>query len=100
MQVEQITKLCTTAQIDRAQIIDTIIAAFNRAPATHKLGALYVADSVVRLYIAGGANQGLNNAMAIQKITAHMPNLLDEITNTIPAEQKVRWSYRPWTTTR
>jgi protein NRD1 len=72
-------------QIDRTQIVDIIISAFKRSAATHKLGVLYCADSVVRQWIAQG---GVNNA-GVQKLTANIPSLMEELITTAPDAQKV-----------
>jgi protein NRD1 len=66
-------------------MVDIIINAFRRSPATHKLGVLYCADSVVRQWIAQG---GVNNA-GVQKLTANIPSLMEELINTAPDPQKV-----------
>lgn len=73
--------------------------ALKKAPETHKLGALYVIDSVVRqwiekakatgqdLHIEGRGEPGTYPA-AVKRVTELMPALFDDIIKGIPADQK------------
>ena len=69
---------------DRVVIVDILHRSFQRSPATHKLGILYVCDTLVRNWIGQGGNHA-----AIQKLSASIPSLMDELLTSAPHEQKV-----------
>lgn len=79
--------------------MQSLYRALKKAPATHKLGALYVIDSVVRQWIekAKQNRQDLNiegrgepgtYPAAVKRVTELLPALFDDIMRDIPQEQK------------
>ncbi|KIV98484.1 hypothetical protein, variant [Verruconis gallopava] len=85
--VDAITKLCTSQNphVDRAQIVDVIVHAFKSSAPTHKLGVMYCADSVIRQWIAQGGNN-----VGVERLTAHIPSLMEDLLASAPEDQKVR----------
>lgn len=80
-------------------IVQSFYRALKKAPATHKLGALYVIDSVVRQWIekAKAAGQELQftgrgepgtYSAAVKRVTELMPALFDDIMKGLPTDQK------------
>ena len=79
--------------------MQSLYRALKKAPATHKLGAIYVIDSVVRrwieqakqhgqdLNIEGRGEPGTYSA-AVKRVTELMPALFDDTFKGIPPEQK------------
>jgi len=93
------TILITAALQSESNIIQSLYRALKKSPATHKLGAIYVIDSVVRRWIeqAKSSGQDLNidgrgepgtYPAAIKRVTELMPALFDDTLKGIPAEQK------------
>lgn len=80
-------------------MVQSFYRALKKAPSTHKLGALYVIDSVVRqwiekakaagqdLHIEGRGEPGTYPA-AVKRVTELMPALFEDIIKGIPTEQK------------
>lgn len=73
--------------------------ALKKAPSTHKLGALYVIDSVVRQWIEKAKSSGQDLSIegrgepgtypaAVKRVTELMPALFDDIIKGIPEDQK------------
>ena len=71
----------------------------KKAPSTHKLGAIYVIDSVVRRWIEVAKQNKLDLNLdgrgepgtypaAVKRVTELMPALFDDMMKVIPAEQK------------
>ena len=71
----------------------------KKAPATHKLGTIYVIDSVVRRWIESAKSNGQDLNIegrgepgtypaAIKRVTELMPALFDDTMKGIPSEQK------------
>ena len=82
--------------------MQSLYRAVKKAPATHKLGAIYAIDSVVRRWIESAKQQGqsLNfegrgepgtPAAAMKRVTELMPALVDDIVKGIPMEQKEKF---------
>ncbi|KAK3104241.1 hypothetical protein LTR53_018627, partial [Teratosphaeriaceae sp. CCFEE 6253] len=80
-------------------IAQSLYRALKKAPATHKLGALYVIDSVTRQWIEKAKHNGQELvfegrgepgtfAAAVKRMTELMPALFDDILKGIPQEQK------------
>ncbi|KAK5155427.1 hypothetical protein LTS14_005688 [Recurvomyces mirabilis] len=97
--ISAITALCVSNIQAESNIVQSLYRALKKAPATHKLGALYVIDSVTRQWIekAKQAGQNLNIegrgepgtfSAAVKRVTELMPALFDDITKALPAEQK------------
>lgn len=83
-------------------LIQKIYTHFKKAPGTHKLGVLYVVDSVTRQWVdqarklgqtlSSGAPDG-TFAAGVNRVTELLPVLLTDIINTAPDDQKVRLKY-------
>lgn len=83
-------------------LIQKIYTHFKKAPGTHKLGVLYVVDSVTRQWVdqarkagqtpGSGAPDG-TFAAGVNRVTELLPVLLTDIINTAPEDQKVRYRY-------
>jgi len=81
-------------------IIQKLFSHFKRVASTHKLGVLYVIDSITRQWIekarqsgqelAGIASPDGTYASGVYKMTELMPSLMDDIIRTAPQDQKVR----------
>lgn len=71
---------------------------FKKAPGTHKLGVLYVVDSVTRQWVdrarksgqqvGPGASDG-TFAAGVNRVTELLPSLMSDIINAAPDDQKV-----------
>lgn len=73
---------------------------FKKTPGTHKLGVLYVVDSVTRKWLEKAKAQGQpvsasaqdgTFAAGVNRVTELMPVLMNDITQSIPEDQKVRY---------
>lgn len=80
-------------------LIQKIFTHFKKAPGTHKLGVLYVVDSVTRKWLEqakgqgqpiSGAAQDGTYAAGVHRVTELMPTLMNDIICTAPEDQKVR----------
>ncbi|KAF2232082.1 hypothetical protein EV356DRAFT_525405 [Viridothelium virens] len=100
--VEAITKLCIDQVQAESALIQKIYTHFKKTAATHKLGILYVVDSVTRKWIeeARHAGQDLASSSAgdgtyaagVRRITELMPALMNELFQVAPADQKEKIS--------
>ena len=72
---------------------------FKRAPGTHKLGVLYVVDSVTRQWVdharkmaqqLGAAAGDGTYAAGVNRVTELLPVLMADIVQHAPEDQKVR----------
>lgn len=78
---------------------------FRRAPATHKLGVLYVIDAVTRQWIdkagstgpeiAASSPQDGTFAAGVQKIAELLPQMMTDLISNAPYDQKVSCINRP-----
>jgi hypothetical protein len=85
-------------------LIQKIYTHFKKTPGTHKLGVLYVVDSVTRQWVdqakkngqtpGSGAPDG-TFAAGVTRVTELLPVLMNDIIATAPEDQKVR-STRSW----
>lgn len=83
---------------DESLIVQKFYTQLKKAPGTHKLGVLYLIDSVVRKWvdlakqqhqeIASTAQDGTYGA-GVFRVTEILPALMDNILQTAPADQKV-----------
>jgi protein NRD1 len=80
-------------------LIQKIYTHFKKAPGTHKLGVLYVVDSVTRKWMdqAKAQGQAINSAAqdgtyaaGVHRVTELMPVLMNDILSSAPEDQKVR----------
>jgi protein NRD1 len=94
-----LTQLCVSNIQSESVLIQKIYTHFKKAPGTHKLGVLYVLDSVTRKWLEQSKNQGqtINGsaqdgtfAAGVHRVTELMPVLMNDILQTAPEEQKVR----------
>jgi protein NRD1 len=114
--IQSITALCT-ANVDvsiffcrlsgtwltsplqsESALIQKLYTHFKKAPATHKLGVLYVVDSVTRKWTeqAKSAGQPINSAAqdgtyaaGVHRVKELLPVLMNDLIQTAPADQKV-----------
>ncbi len=105
--ITSITSLCT-ANIQVCQspnlaqsesvLIQKIYTHFKKTPGTHKLGVLYVVDSVTRQWVdqARKAGQQIGSgapdgtfAAGVNRVTELLPVLMNDIIATAPEDQKV-----------
>ncbi|KAF7509140.1 hypothetical protein GJ744_008367 [Endocarpon pusillum] len=97
--ITSITSLCTANVQSESVLIQKIYTHFKKAPGTHKLGVLYVVDSVTRQWVdqarkagqtpGSGAPDG-TFAAGVNRVTELLPVLLTDIINTAPEDQKAR----------
>lgn len=80
-------------------LIQKIYTHFKKTPGTHKLGVLYVVDSVTRKWLEQAKSQGqpINSsaqdgtyAAGVHRVTELMPVLMNDILQSCPEDQKVR----------
>ncbi|KAL1601600.1 hypothetical protein SLS60_006515 [Paraconiothyrium brasiliense] len=94
-------KEITQKSVDNVQsdvlIVQRIAQQFKNSPATHKLGVLYVVDSVVRQWLdrAKKTGQAVSRSAApgtfasgVQKITDILPLLMTDLSHSAPDSQK------------
>ena len=83
-------------------MIQKIFTHFKKAPGTHKLGVLYVVDSVTRRWVDQAKQQGqqINSsapdgtyAAGVHRVTELLPVLMNDILQNAPPEQKVRYHH-------
>lgn len=81
-------------------LIQKVYTHFKKAPGTHKLGVLYVVDSVTRQWVeqAKKAGQPLGPAATdgtfaagVNHVTELLPSFMSDIINSAPEDQKVRF---------
>jgi protein NRD1 len=74
---------------------------FKKAPATHKLGVLYVVDSIARYWVDVTRQAGRpprsaapdgTFASGVDRVTKLLPILMTDIINNAPQDQKVTYS--------
>ena len=106
-------QLALTSSVSRLQnesvLIQKIYTHFKKAPGTHKLGVLYVVDSVTRQWVeaarragqpAGSAAPDGTFAAGVNRVTELLPVLMTDIINNAPEDQKVRTRRNTRRTTR
>lgn len=81
-------------------LIQKLFTHFKKAPGTHKLGVLYVVDSVTRRWVdqARKAGQPIGSAASdgtyaagVNRVTELLPVLMNDIIQSAPEDQKVRY---------
>lgn len=91
--------LLTVIPQSESVLIQKIYTHFKKTPGTHKLGVLYVVDSVTRKWLEQAKSQGqaINSsapdgtyAAGVHRVTELMPVLMNDILQSCPEEQKVR----------
>nr|OQO31094.1 hypothetical protein B0A51_01661 [Rachicladosporium sp. CCFEE 5018]OQO31510.1 hypothetical protein B0A51_01277 [Rachicladosporium sp. CCFEE 5018] len=97
--IGSLTKIAVNNIQHEQQITQSLYRALKKAPATHKLGVLYVIDSIIRQWIDGAKKTGLDIHIegrgeagtypaAIKRVTELMPALIDDLLKDLPADQK------------
>ncbi|KAM0199956.1 hypothetical protein ACHAPA_004330 [Fusarium lateritium] len=95
--ITSLTSLCVSNIQSESVLIQKIYTHFKKAPGTHKLGVLYVVDSVTRKWLeqAKAQAQAINSsapdgtyAAGVNRVTELMPVLMNDILQTAPEEQK------------
>lgn len=95
--INSITQLCTGNIESESVLIQKLYTHFKKAPSTHKLGVLYVVDSVTRKWseqakIAGQPSD--NNAVdgtygaGVNRVKELLPSLMNDIISSAPPDQK------------
>ncbi|ETS77535.1 hypothetical protein PFICI_11409 [Pestalotiopsis fici W106-1] len=96
-QIKNITALCVNNVQSESVLIQKIFTHFKKTPGTHKLGVLYVVDSVTRRWIdqAKQQNQTINSsapdgtyAAGVHRVTELIPVLMNDILQSAPEDQK------------
>lgn len=94
------TKACTHPQHDKV-IIEKILLQYTNSPATHKLGVLYVIDSVIRQWVerAKKAGQAVSKnaargtyASGVQMVRDALPVVMSDLVKNAPENQKEKIS--------
>ncbi|KAH9217228.1 hypothetical protein DL95DRAFT_386727 [Leptodontidium sp. 2 PMI_412] len=95
--ITSITTLCTANVQSESVLIQKLYTHFKKAPGTHKLGVLYVVDSVVRKWTeqAKSVGQPINNsaqdgtfAAGVNRVKELLPVLMNDIILSAPDDQK------------
>ncbi|KAI1418213.1 hypothetical protein F5Y13DRAFT_150849 [Hypoxylon sp. FL1857] len=95
--IQSLTTLCVNNVESESVLIQKIYTHFKKAPATHKLGVLYVVDSVTRRWVdqAKLQEQPINSsakdgtyAAGVHRVTELLPVLMNDILQNAPGEQK------------
>ena len=66
-------------------LVDSLISAFNKSPDSHKLGVLYIIDSIMRQWVL----TGVAHAGGVRKVTDNMPAMINPYLLNVPDGQKV-----------
>lgn len=95
--INGITALCTANIESESVLIQKLYTHFKKAPATHKLGVLYVVDSVTRKWseqaktagqaLDGSAGDGTYSA-GVNRVKELLPSLMNDIILSAPSDQK------------
>ncbi|KAL9119834.1 MAG: hypothetical protein Q9187_003612 [Circinaria calcarea] len=95
--ITSITALCNANVQSETVLIQKVYTHFKKAPGTHKLGVLYVVDSVTRQWVeqARKAGQPIGSAAAdgtfaagVNHVTELLPSFMNDIITNAPEEQK------------
>ncbi|KAJ5032906.1 uncharacterized protein L3040_009497 [Drepanopeziza brunnea f. sp. 'multigermtubi'] len=95
--IQSITTLCTANVQSESVLIQKLFTHFKKAPATHKLGVLYVVDSVTRKWTeqAKSAGQPIDSsaqdgtfAAGVHRVKELLPVLMNDIAISAPDDQK------------
>ncbi|KAH8677441.1 hypothetical protein BX600DRAFT_127408 [Xylariales sp. PMI_506] len=96
-QIKSITALCVDNVQSESVLIQKLFTHFKKTPGTHKLGVLYVVDSVTRRWIDNAKQHGqiVNSsahdgtyAAGVHRVTELLPVLMNDILQSAPEEQK------------
>ncbi|KAF1961184.1 hypothetical protein CC80DRAFT_232392 [Byssothecium circinans] len=99
--IQTITEKCIESVQSDAAVVEKIVQQFKNSPATHKLGVLYVLDSVARAWLDRARKTGQaviktaapgTFASGVQKITDVLPGLINELVQFAPENHKEKIS--------
>ncbi|MCJ1374532.1 hypothetical protein MMC20_005764 [Loxospora ochrophaea] len=97
--ITSITTLCNANVQSETVLIQKVYTHFKKAPGTHKLGVLYVVDSVTRQWVEQARKNGQSIgpaasdgtfAAGVNHVTELLPSFMTDIINSAPEEQKAR----------
>ncbi|KAJ5482462.1 hypothetical protein N7475_001274 [Penicillium sp. IBT 31633x] len=92
-----ITNLCNANVQNESVLIQKIYTHFKKAPGSHKLGVLYVVDSVTRQWVEAARKAGQapgsdapdgTFAAGVKRVTDLLPVLMTDIISNAPQDQK------------
>ncbi|KAK0613786.1 hypothetical protein B0T14DRAFT_539502 [Immersiella caudata] len=95
--IASLTALCVANVQSESVLIQKLYTHFKKTPGTHKLGVLYVVDSVTRKWMDQAKAQGQpisrtaqdgTPAAGVHRVTELMPTLMNDIIATAPEDQK------------
>ncbi|PGH18854.1 hypothetical protein AJ79_00267 [Helicocarpus griseus UAMH5409] len=95
--ISAITSLCSANVQSESVLVQKLFTHFKKTPGTHKLGVLYVVDSVTRQWVelARKAGQTVGSsapdgtyAAGVNRVTELLTVLMDDIINNAPEDQK------------
>ncbi|KAK3315276.1 hypothetical protein B0H66DRAFT_536144 [Apodospora peruviana] len=95
--ITNITALCVANVQSESVLIQKLFTHFKKTPGTHKLGVLYVVDSVTRKWMEQAKSQGQTItisapdgtfAAGVHRVTELMPILMNDIIASAPEDQK------------
>ncbi|KAL1835736.1 hypothetical protein VTJ49DRAFT_6150 [Mycothermus thermophilus] len=95
--ITNITALCVANVQYESVIIQKLFTHFKKTPGTHKLGVLYVVDSVTRKWLDQAKAQGQTPSLSapdgtfaagVHRVTELIPILMNDIIATAPEDQK------------
>ncbi|KAI9752777.1 MAG: hypothetical protein M4579_005483 [Chaenotheca gracillima] len=95
--IQSLTNLCVSNVQSESVIVQKIYTHFKKTPGTHKLGVLYVVDSVTRQWVdhakkagqvVGTAAGDGTYAAGVNRVTELLPVLMNDILQKAPADQK------------
>ncbi|KAF2280393.1 uncharacterized protein EI97DRAFT_430130 [Westerdykella ornata] len=99
--IDAITAKCVENVQSDSTIVQKIVQQYHNSPVTHKLGVVYVLDSVTRQWVekAKAAGQAIIKnaapgtfASGVQKVTDVLPTLMSDLIQTAPDNQKEKIS--------
>ncbi|KAI5265631.1 hypothetical protein E4T47_08478 [Aureobasidium subglaciale] len=98
--ISAVTTLCVENVQSESAITQKLYRHLKRTPGTHKLGVLYVVDSVTRQWIekARQSSQDLTGTAApegtfaagVQRVTELLPSLVDDTVQKAPSDHKAK----------
>ncbi|KAL8791383.1 MAG: hypothetical protein Q9195_005921 [Heterodermia aff. obscurata] len=95
--IASITSLCVANIQSESVLIQKVYTHFKKAPGTHKLGVLYVVDSVTRQWLEHARKAGQTPgptatdgtfAAGVNHVTELLPSIMTDIINNAPEAQK------------
>ncbi|KAK4102590.1 hypothetical protein N658DRAFT_447185 [Parathielavia hyrcaniae] len=95
--ITNITALCVANVQYESVLIQKLFTHFKKSPGTHKLGVLYVVDSVTRKWLDQAKAQGQAPSLSapdgtfaagVHRVTELIPILMNDIIATAPEDQK------------